>query len=325
MAASRGCSSRSSDGVFMNICFYGMNSGLANNGGSRTIIKSAETLNRIGHYAWIVAKKNKYTWHKYNILEMPAKKADVVVAIAAVDVKDLHKAYPDHKKAWWIRGFELWTMKEEDLLSRARMDHINIVNSTWLQNHLKSRGIESHLCYQGIDFEEWGDYGLRSNTATVIGYLGKTKHKTKNYDFCLQLKERFKNDPKFDFVEFPKHNTMVGLHGHRARSGVPANFIYNMCHIWFSPTCLEGLHNPPMESAMCGCLIVGSDHPRNGMSDYLTEDTGMIYKYGSSNEAYISVIFPDYDKIPKMQELIRDKIGSREKNMKRFVELLENG
>jgi glycosyltransferase involved in cell wall biosynthesis len=53
---------------------------------------------------------------------------------------------------------------------------------------------------------------------------------------------------------------------------------YNGLKVWFAPTELEGLHNPPMEAALAGCALVCSDHPRNGMWDYvISNETALVY------------------------------------------------
>ena len=75
------------------------------------------------------------------------------------------------------------------------------------------------------------------------------------------------------------------------------------------------------EAALCGAAVVCSRYPHNGMSDYATDDTAMLYN--DLKEAVEMLNNPDMSKVVKMQELLRDKIGTREKNMKRLVRCLE--
>ena len=98
---------------------------------------------------------------------------------------------------------------------------------------------------------------------------------------------------------------------------------YSSCHIWFAPTSLEGLHNVPMEAALCGCLVICGNHPRNGMlGDYVfANETAMVYS--SMEEAQAMLQAPNWGLVEPMQSCIRERIGGREQNMKRFAQLLE--
>ena len=57
----------------MKLAFNGMNSGLGNNGGTRTILKCAEVLNDIGHECYVVVNVDNYTnfTHEYVARFMP--------------------------------------------------------------------------------------------------------------------------------------------------------------------------------------------------------------------------------------------------------------
>ena len=70
---------------------------------------------------------------------------------------------------------------------------------------------------------------------------------------------------------------------------------------------------------MCGCLIVCNDKIHNGMSDYANDETAKIFR--NEEEMYD----PNYNfsKVEKMQKLIKQKIGTREQCMRRFVEICQ--
>jgi hypothetical protein len=96
---------------------------------------------------------------------------------------------------------------------------------------------------------------------------------------------------------------------------------YQSCDIWFVPCKREGLHNVPMEANLCGSLIICSDSPTNGCMDYCNRDTAHIYS--TLKEAVGMIERPDFTKVKRMQKLLREKIGNREKNMKQLVELFK--
>ena len=109
----------------------------------------------------------------------------------------------------------------------------------------------------------------------------------------------------------------------RWRTGNDLIDFYNQCHIWYAPTKLEGFHNIPVEAALCGCLILCLNNPKNGMGDYANEETAHIYDPGDEISPVEYIDRPDYSKVKKMDAYLRLRIGSRERNMKRFVECLK--
>ena len=62
----------------MKIVFNVVNCGLGNNGGSHTIVQSANTLQHLGHDVTILdSGKNKYNWSKLNVKHLIGKIEDV--------------------------------------------------------------------------------------------------------------------------------------------------------------------------------------------------------------------------------------------------------
>ena len=62
-----------------------------------------------------------------------------------------------------------------------------------------------------------------------------------------------------------------------------------------------------MEAALCGALVVCSDHPLNGMVlDYASEETAMIYKQKNIDHAAILIRNPIWQKKVAMQNFIRN-------------------
>lgn len=135
----------------MIITFNAMVCGLGNNGGSRTIFKSAEILIKLGHIVYVSALVDNFTWFKH----MPCRSgispdSDAVVAVSALDVGHTLQCAPDRAhKAWWMRGWESW--QSRNVIDLARKIHV-ICNSSWMVNELSKHGIKADLCFSGLDF-----------------------------------------------------------------------------------------------------------------------------------------------------------------------------
>ena len=295
----------------MKLVFYcaGVKSGLSNNGGSRTILKSAEVLRDLGHHVDIVATHDSFTWfdHPKPIKQVPDD-AEVLVAVSAKDVKNAVKYANGKPVFWWIRGIEKWGMSEAKLIERAKMVKC-ITNACHLSDWLKSHKVKSRVCYAGMDDWEQFKKPERIQRRIVIGCLKHTVHKTKRWDMCLDLLSRL-DDHLFEVIHT----------GDPTKTQAEMQEFYNKCDIWFSPSELEGFHNVPAEAAMCGCLVVCRRSPIGGCRDYANEENAHLFD--TIEEAIGAIQNPDWSKTPRLQHLLLAKIGSRHSNMYRFAEML---
>jgi hypothetical protein len=311
----------------MNIVFNMLRCGLGNNGGTRTVLKCVEILERLGHRCEVAANVDNFTWFKHKpVIRSLPKNLDALINAAAVDFTSTIQARTDVVKAWYIRAHESWSNSEESLVRAYKTPGVlNIVNSNGLKEQLLSFKATSEVVYQGIDFDLWYDMELRPKNKIRIGCLYTTQSRKRWRDFVKLSRILGTKDyeyvgignsvPKSDFLTDFKHN--VGPDALRE--------LYSSCHIWFAPTENEGLHNPPMEAALCGALIVCSNHPLNGMVyDYAVEETAMIYEFDNLKQAVNLIYESDWSRIPVMQKYIRTHIGSREDNMKKLVRILHD-
>lgn len=294
----------------MKICFAALHKywgGLANNGGSKTILKSAEVLRKMGHRVDIAAVNDRHTWvsHPHIIHKIP-KDTDVVIANSVSDIGIVLKSNAK-RKYWWARGLELWQKPIEKIIKKSKKIDV-IVNASHLLKHFP----HGKLCYAGLDLGFWEDCGIASfiKNKGTIGCIYSKQHKTKRYDLFKKIQKPIAGKMRIEYKTLRnKLNAQQLLQ------------FYNQCDIWFAPTELEGFHNVPAEANLCGCLVVCNRLDSNGMGDYATEDTAM--RYTGWDELLACIENPDFSKVEKMQKVLKEKIGSREKNMKRFVELIK--
>jgi len=291
---------------------------LGPNGGSKTIIKSAETLNQLGHGSIIWSPINNYIWHKPNVVIETTRDAnlfnavDCIVNVSVWDVQSTidFSCNKCNNKVWYLRGWEAWVKGEQYLIDQIKK-FVNaggrmICNSSWLINQLKEKcNVESVLCWSGLDLDFWRPH---TELRYDIGFMKYKRHETKRND----LMENIAGLRKVKSFEV---NIKSNLDDYKLRC------VYSDCKMWFCPTENEGFHNVGAEANLCGCLIFCNRMQSNGMSDYATEETAE--RFSDWDELLKKLSKPDFDKIPKMQKLLKEKIGSRETNMKRFVKMLE--
>jgi len=298
----------------MNVAFDLYNTGLGNNGGSRTLVKCADMLHRLGCKVRMYSNvEDRCTWNLpmvgiVNASKIPAKFA--IISTGYYSLEHTLKLHSEIGTYYYMRGHELWNAKEDELLKlygKFKPGHC-IVNSEWLQNFLAEHGIKSKLIYPGID-EVFKVLPSRTRQ-NKLGALYGQRHKTKRHKDAIKVSElsgfpvRMLNKDIID----PTENKL--------------NKWYNKFKVWFAPTELEGLHNCPIEASQAGCAVVCSDHPRNGMSDYAIHNkTALVYPMRDLNTAsqYITQLMEDEELRQKlnqgMVDLLRKKIKTRRENM----------
>lgn len=325
----------------MRILFDLRNVGLGNNGGSVTIIKSANTLSSLGHDVKIIdSGKNQHTWNELKVEHIRPKyprgvpDADVVVATGYKSVART-VSLPDRcgKKFHWIRGWETWVMSEESIKNKV-LDKptIKIVNGIGLQEKLQSLGYESFLVRPGYDLHLYRPLDKRGNDNLILfGGLYNQRHvKIKRHDWIIKL-IKFLKDRKCLLLMYgadpdPK---IKEIYNYRKQpTPQQKNALYNAVDIWLAPTTQEGLHMPPAEAMLTECPVVGTNAPLSGMKDYLIhEKTGLVSKNNFEdflNKTIHLVINKhlreSYGKNARQKIL---EIGDRAKNMRNMVEVFE--
>ncbi len=312
----------------MKLCFFSGHKkygGLSDNGGSKTIIKSAEALRLLGHSVYVVAHSDRHTWVKHPKVKRRIKKGtDVIVAASISDIWPMQRQAPKGAKlAYWARGFESWQKPPADIykiLRRFCAHHKILTNSSWLRDKFKRHKIKSKVVFSGMDLDAWQDLGVRTHGKVGIGCLHNPDHATKKWSSFMKLKEILGTD-LFRYYSFGRRkNSEPDVKHFASPSHDELLYMYSRCHIFYAPTVLEGFHNCPAEACLCGALVVASDVPSNGMGDYSSNQTAMIYH--TIEEAAEMCRKPDYSRVVAMQDVLKHKVGGREVNMKRMAGLL---
>lgn len=327
----------------MKITFNVVGCGLENNGGSITILKSANTLIDLGHEVTIIDHRdNEYTWgvvkaeHKIIKSKEDIPDADVIIATGFSTVrKMLH--WPDRcgKKFHWIRGWETWNYPEWYIEKKILQYPVTkLVNGIQLQEKLARCGVEAHLVRPGYDFEDFSLLNVRGKDSKIILgglYCTGRKRKGKRTDWILkaaeQLKKKHSNLELWMYGLPDKPSLNVIDRYFKNPTPTLKNQIYNLCDIWLAPTMLEGLHMPPAEAMLTLCPVVGTNAELSGMSDYLVPCITGIRAENNLTSFVVSI-----EKLIKHPDLRmclggtgRSKImglGNRETNMQKMVEVL---
>lgn len=325
----------------MRILFDLRRVGLGNNGGSLTLVRSANALVNLGHEVHIIdSMKNNHKWTELKANHIIPKNVDSIPSADAVIATGYHSVgmtiqLPDRcgLKCHWIRGWETWQMPAHVIINKILSKRtFKIVNGIGLQNELQKYGFASEIIHPGYDLQNFYPIkGRRPGPFINLGGLHNNRHiNIKRHNWVIDaaniLKRKYKiklfmygtdkkaSDSVDNYVRFPSEERK--------------NRFYNHVDIWLAPTCQEGLHMPPAEAMLTECPVVGTNAPLSGMHDYLIhKETGLVSDDDFNSFLGCVTDMVSYeDKRLEYGRQARAKImeiGSREKNMGDLVKLLE--
>ncbi|GAG16222.1 unnamed protein product, partial [marine sediment metagenome] len=105
---------------------------------------------------------------------------------------------------------------------------------------------------------------------------------------------------------------------------------YNKVDFWLAPTMSEGLHIPPQEAMLCGCVLFGADEELSGMSDYLEDGkTGFIIKNCKDAAEKVADMVSSEDGRVLLEQASKKgskkivSLGDRKANMERMIGLFK--
>ena len=327
----------------MRITFDLRKVGLGNNGGSSTIVNSANVLMELGHEVYVVSStKNYHTWTKLKVPHMRAEgkkipDADFIIATGYKSVKATVNA-PSRcgQKLHWIRGWETWQMAERDIVKGVlQAPTIKLVNSVGLQKRMNVYNCNSYIVRPGYDIDKYYPLGIREKNENVIlgGLYNQNRHNQIKrtgwiWETAFKLKSIRRNLELWLFGDHPRPKGFLFENYIRRPSLDEKNKFYNHINIWLAPTALEGLHMPPAEAMLTGCPVIGTNSKMNGMQEYLIHGkTGIITE--NTLDHFVDAVKNLMDDKELQIELGKNarekvlKIGSRHENMKQFIQLLQ--
>lgn len=327
----------------MRIIFDLRNVGLGNNGGSSTIVKSANTLLEIGQQVFVIdSMKNKHTWTKLKCDHIIVKSendipdADAIIATGYKSVFSTTRLpYRCGRKFHWIRGWETWKFPEKKIVESVLMHPTKkIVNSICLRDKLLQYGFKSEIVRPGYDFDEIFPMNIRGKTdSIVLGCLyshrqGQRKRSEWGFEVFRWFKSRGYDVELWMFgVDDESINLSKVTKFYKNPSIQEKNYFYNMVDIWLATSELEGLHIVPAEAMITECAVVGTNAEMGGTSDYLfNEKTGLISE--NNLESFLRKVLRLVNN-QKLRVLFGKEgrkrileIGDREENMKEMVRIL---
>jgi len=324
----------------MIILFDLRNVGLGNNGGSLTLIKSGNTLQKMGHEVYFLdSGQNKHTWEKLECERIIAKNnneipsADFIIATGYKSVaKTVSSPGRCGHKAHWIRGWETWQFPPKKIVSYIlKAPTIKLVNSMGLKNKLKLYNFKSEIIRPGYDLDELTPNRKRNkkHKFTIGGLYTRGKHeKIKRPEWIFEsynyLKKKYGSIELWMFGNDDVCGGLVDNYFHRPTMETK-QYMYNQIDVWLSPAIQEGLHMPPAEAMMTGCPVVGVDAELSGTHDYLLDGIDGIV---SKND--LTSFMKNVEKIYLNHELRKDmgirarqkveEIGDREFNMQKLID-----
>ena len=334
----------------MKIIFNLIGCNLGNNGGSQTIIRMAEELKNIGHDVIVATVKNNFTWFQpsegliklyNNIEEVP--ECDFIIATACSTVKSTlqYPKLPIGRKLYWIRGYETWAMTKSELAKGYTSGLTLLVNSEWQKEFLYSEfNVESKIQYSGVPISEIRrlKVDFPHNEKFIIGALYNPRP-MKRFDDVLDIcNMAYKMDLAKEFIffgdsqfDFEKNNIFkLPITYHEKPSMKRKIEMMSKCDIWLSTSINEGLHIPPLEAGLSGCLLVARNLRSSGVSDYAVNNVSA--KTFLSNDEAIEKIAEYYDEIRyglihfhffELTNIIMKKIGDVRLNAIRFGDILQ--
>ena len=328
----------------MKIAFNLIQCGAGNNGGTRTLFKSAIELKRQGHWVEFWADMpNMFTWFPlpetipFYTSGNPLHDVDVVVATGTRTVPSTISCKNTSLKAFWIRAIETWQPGALEAIKKAHAcDVFLMVNSCWMQQYLMENFlIPAWIVYPGLETKFFVPPEAKLGPVQV-GALHSSKPRKRAEDvhwLFSRLKKSYGDRVRRVILtaeshlhpgNFPCHQSIHHPSEERKR------LMYQNTNIWFAPTDNEGLHVPPMEAGLCGCALVAHDIPSAGMMDYaLPDETALCYpKYNreaawSCVEKLIECSSTRAELAEALRQRLLTHIGSRSRNMKRMVGLFE--
>jgi len=328
----------------MKIVFNLMNCGLGNNGGSQTIVHSANLLQKLGHDVKIIdTVKNQFTWHPLEVEHVIIKnnklpETDVIIGTGLHTFLSTANYKNAKKRFHWVRGWETWQMphrKMVQMFSENKHKITFLTNGIGIKKLLENVDIASYIQYAGIDIYDENithHYGEELNNEINIGGLINLRHSSKNSEWLIKVLDYLnKLGIKTFLYTYGAKDFKTGKnHIHVTQPTTKRKYkIYKKVDFWLSTSVNEGFHIPPAEYMTTHGVVIGVDSILNGTMSYIINNkTGYLVDLNWIGFAHkIIGLKNQYDNLNIIKDnsfnFIKNNIGSRIINMKKFINLME--
>jgi hypothetical protein len=306
----------------MKIAFYNNHhywGGLANNGGSRTILLSCAVLREMKHKANVVTNCDRFTWFKHEKpWETVPGNTDAIIAVSISDVPVVQHSKAS-VRAYWARPMETWQKSEKECLKTCRKfvasGGLVMVNSGWQVHFLHSYGIPAVFVPAGMDFDKWGTRRRRGKMRLLCRYSTNPVKRWKDYE---RLRKMLGDAYEFCAVGTEKYKK-PGITYYKNITQPSMKILYQDADYFFVPNRQEGWYNCAAEAALCGCTLVVNNSPHNGCMDFVTAENAIVYE--SLGEAVERIKRGDSGMKKDVRKRIK-QIGNRQECMERMVDTL---
>jgi len=319
----------------MKIAFNVYGSGLGNNGGSRTVVRSANALTRLGHEVYVFSHcDNLYTWDKLIGGHIKSEKSffpqvDIGIATACTTAHHTISMKPQifKKAAYWIRGIELWSNPYDYLIKTYNLPFdLIMANSEWQVNLIQTLVFKKIvLQYPGLELD-WFTPGTKKKDHIIqVGALfHPAKHK--GPEELFKIISLSQDDITFKFLSanpIGEYKDVI-----INPSTIEKREYYRNCDIWLATTKLDGLHLPPMEAGLCGATLVANGRQSAGMSDHAFDGkTSLVYNELIEAAEGIHKLVENPELRKKLNSnhraLLKRKMDTREYQMNKMVSKFE--
>lgn len=322
----------------MKIAFDVFNSGLGNNGGSRTIVKSANTLVDLGHEVYIFSHcPNMFTWNKLKAKHIQNSnphyifpKVDVIIATANTTAE--HSIFQKAKlHTYWIRGIEVWNKPLDYLKTTWQLPFdFLMVNSEWQKEFIEVyTKLDIRIQYPGLELYFFvPDKSKRSKDFVKIGGLFHPAIHKGWLTFYEIAKKVNSNNIRFEVLSNLEANLNKEVISNVLvqPSETEKKDWYQSCDIWLATTNLDGLHLPPMEAGLCGASIITLTTVSSGVGDHAIHgDTALRFDSVEQAIKYIKLLVDSKNLREQLnnnhRKLLFSKMKSREEQMRSMIEM----
>ena len=208
------------------------------------------------------------------------RKADIVVASAAITADFVKNNFQNSKKIYLIQDFETWDMDKKKLYETYNYGFKNIVISKWLEKLVDKHSNEKSIYIKNpIDINKYKiEIPVSKRDPFTVGMLYHSgKHKGTKYAIAA-LKEVKKVCPALKVIMFGTSNLSEQfpewMTYYKNASQSQTIKIYNSISVFVCATINEGFGLTGLEAMACGAALASTDYL--GVHEYAVDNKNAL-------------------------------------------------